>query len=233
MPAFAFSLRRLLTVSAAALALAQGCAQAGEGEHTLRLDYAAEAPATVVAKKFGWVEEALRQEGVTVRWVAGQGPGALEALRRGEVDFALAASGDALQARAAGLPVKAVYVYAHPAPASYGFVAVSEPWLAAHGQAAAHVIAAYERARHWIAAHPREAAQVLVQETGLSPAAAQAQLAQADLTVARPGPAQAQALRNAAGASAQQVAALLDDGPIRAALLRDSAPADSRLALGL
>ncbi|HEY4374074.1 MAG TPA: ABC transporter substrate-binding protein [Burkholderiales bacterium] len=233
MPAASFSLRRFLAVSTAAVAFTLNCAQAAEGEHTLRLDYAAQAPTTVVAKKFGWVEEALRNDGVTVQWVRFQGAGALPALARGEVDFALVASGDALKARAAGVPVKAVYVYAHPTPASYGFVAVSEPWLAAHRSSAARVIAAYEHARHWIAAHPQQAAQVLAQETGISQAAAQAQLAQADLTVARPGPAQAQALRDAVGASAQQVAALLDDGPIRAALLRGAEPADSRLALGL
>lgn len=222
-----FVARLLQSAAAVACALALGCAHAADG--TLRLDYAAQAPATVVAKHFGWVEQAV--PGVQVQWLREAG---LVALKQGQVDFALAESGAALTARAGGAPVKAVYVYAHPAPASYGLVAVPESLLATRAGEAAQVIAAYERARQWIIAHPREAAQVLAQETGTTVAIAQEQLARADLTVSRPGPAQAQALKAAAGADAQAAAAtLLDDGPIRAALLRGREPGESRLALGL
>ncbi|MDB5804753.1 MAG: transporter substrate-binding protein [Betaproteobacteria bacterium] len=233
------ALRHLLSLSFALLVLASGSVQAAG---TVRLDYADYSPASLVVKKFGWVEAALRGEGATVQWVrAGDSRGALAALTDGRVDLASALSGDALQARAAGAPVKAVYVYAHPAAGSYGFINVSEGFLSAHPRQVELVVAAYERARHWIVANPEEAAKLISAQSGVSLAAAREQLSRADFTVSRPGPAQSQALREAAMAAAaaqpgqvQAANSLLDDGPIRAALLnsRQQDGSDSRLALG-
>ena len=229
------ALRHLLHLSFALIAVAAGSAQAAD---TIRLDYADYSPAALVVKKFGWAEEALRGEGVAVQWVrAGDSKGALAALAAGRVDLASALSGDAVQARAAGAPVKAVYVYAHPAAGSYGFLNVSEGFLAAHPRQVELVLAAYERARHWIIANPASAAQVVAAEAGISLPAAREQLSHADFTVSRPGPAQSQALKAAAAQTGQMQAAnsLLDDGPIRAALLGGRQLQDgddSRLALG-
>jgi len=229
------ALRHLLGLSFALLAIGLGSAQAAD---TVRLDYADYSPASLVVKKFGWAEEALRGEGAAVQWVrAADSSSALAALAAGRVDLASALSADVLQARAAGAAVKAVYVYAHPGAGSYGLLNVSEGFLAAYAHQVEGVLAAYERARHWIIANPEQAAQVLAAETGVSLAAAREQLSRADFTVSRPGPAQSQALKAAAVQPGELRAAgsLLDDGPIRAALLdrrRSQDMGDSRLALG-
>jgi sulfonate transport system substrate-binding protein len=89
------------------------CSVAAEERLTeLRLDYAYYSPASLVAKRFGWVESVVAAEGTRVRWVFSQGSNrALEYLNGGSVDFASTAGLAALLARANGNPVRTVYVY--------------------------------------------------------------------------------------------------------------------------
>lgn len=81
----------------------------------LRLDYAYYSPASLVAKRFGWVEQAFAADGTKVRWVFSQGSNrALEYLNGGSVDLASTAGLAALLARANGNPVRTVYVFSRP-----------------------------------------------------------------------------------------------------------------------
>jgi sulfonate transport system substrate-binding protein len=68
-----------------------------------------------VLKDKGWMEAEFAKDNITVEWVQSAGSNkALEFLRNNTVDFGSAAGGAALMARAAGSPVKAIYVFSRP-----------------------------------------------------------------------------------------------------------------------
>lgn len=112
--------RHFLQLSAASLgAGALGAtplfANAAQPPKTIRLDYAYYSPPSLVLRKFGWLEEDLKSQGTSVKWVLSQGSNrALEYLNSDAVDFGSTAGLAALLARANGNPIKAVYVYSRP-----------------------------------------------------------------------------------------------------------------------
>jgi sulfonate transport system substrate-binding protein len=90
-------------------------AAAQEAPATVRLDYAYYNPSSLVMRRFGWLEEALAEQGIGVEWVFSAGSNkANEYLRSEAVDFGSTAGAAALLARANGSPIKAVYIYSKP-----------------------------------------------------------------------------------------------------------------------
>ncbi len=107
-----------LTTSGA-LAQAQAPApareQGGPLPKELRLDYAYYSPTSLVLRRFGWLEEDLRKDGVDVRWVLSAGSNrALEYLNAGSIDIGSTAGLAALLARANGNPIRAPYIFSRP-----------------------------------------------------------------------------------------------------------------------
>ncbi|MEK9803059.1 MAG: aliphatic sulfonate ABC transporter substrate-binding protein [Curvibacter sp.] len=89
-----------------------GAAQAAE---EVRVDYAYYSPSSLVLKRFGWLEEAFKPQGIEVKWVLSAGSNrALEYLNAGSVDFGSTAGLAALLSKANGNPIKAVYIYSRP-----------------------------------------------------------------------------------------------------------------------
>jgi len=77
----------------------------------IRLDYAYYSPPSLVAKKFGWMEEEFKPDGTTIKWVFSQGSNnSLEYLNSGSTDFASTSGISALVSRTNGFPVKIVYI---------------------------------------------------------------------------------------------------------------------------
>jgi len=88
---------------------------AQEQPATVRLDYAYYNPSSLVLRRFGWLEEALQEQGIGVEWVLSAGSNkANEYLRSEAVDFGSTAGAAALLARANGSPIKTVYIYSKP-----------------------------------------------------------------------------------------------------------------------
>ncbi|WP_050461778.1 aliphatic sulfonate ABC transporter substrate-binding protein [Herbaspirillum autotrophicum] len=105
---------RLTAAGAAALSLPLS-ARAAEPAKVIRIDYASYSPPSLVLKKFGWLEEDVKANGTSVKWVLSQGSNrALEYLNSDSVDFGSTAGLAALLARANGNPAKAVYIYSRP-----------------------------------------------------------------------------------------------------------------------
>src|SRR4051812_4683809 len=78
----------------------------------LRVDYAYYSPTSLVLKRFGWLEEAVKANGTEVKWVLSAGSNrALEYLAGDSIDFGSTAGLAALLARANGNPIKSVYIY--------------------------------------------------------------------------------------------------------------------------
>jgi sulfonate transport system substrate-binding protein len=76
----------------------------------VRLGFSSINPETRIAKEKGWIEEALKPKGVTVKWVESLGSNkSLEFLRGKSVDIASTSSASAFLARANGTPIKFVY----------------------------------------------------------------------------------------------------------------------------
>jgi sulfonate transport system substrate-binding protein len=81
----------------------------------LRIDFATYNPSSLVLKKFGWLEEALKADGVPVRWVFSAGSNkANELVSANTIDFGSTAGSAALLARTNGVPLKTIYVYSRP-----------------------------------------------------------------------------------------------------------------------
>lgn len=82
---------------------------------TLNIDYAYYSPTSLVVKKFGWLEQALKADGTEVNWVLSLGSNrALEYLNSGSVDLGSTAGLAAVLAKANGSPIKTLYVYSRP-----------------------------------------------------------------------------------------------------------------------
>lgn len=79
----------------------------------IKLDYAYYAPASLLIKRNGWLEDAFKAQGTTVKWVFSRGSNnSLEFLNSGASNFALTSSVSSLVARSNGQPVKAILNYA-------------------------------------------------------------------------------------------------------------------------
>jgi sulfonate transport system substrate-binding protein len=103
----------LLTTVPTATARANPAAPAKPSE--VRLDYATYNPSSLVLKKFGWLEQELEADGVSVRWLFSAGSNkANELLSSNSTDFSSTAGSAALLARTNGVPHKTVYVYSRP-----------------------------------------------------------------------------------------------------------------------
>ena len=101
------------------LGLAAGLGAGAEPAPTplteLRLDYAYYSPTSLVLRRFGWLEDDLRQDGTTVHWVQSVGSNrALEFLNAGSLDIGSTAGLAALLGRANGNPIRAPYIYSRP-----------------------------------------------------------------------------------------------------------------------
>ena len=101
-------------------AAAPGAAPAASGDaaakpEIIRLDYAYYNPSSLVLRKFGWLEEALAKDNITVEWVLSAGSNkANEFLRSEAIDFGSTAGAAALLAKANGSPIEAVYIFSKP-----------------------------------------------------------------------------------------------------------------------
>jgi sulfonate transport system substrate-binding protein len=81
----------------------------------IRLDYATYNPVSLLLKERGYLEEALAEDGIDVRWVQSHGSNrALEFLNAGSLDFGSTAGAAALIGRINGNPINAVYVFSQP-----------------------------------------------------------------------------------------------------------------------
>ena len=106
--------RRTLGLAAG---LASGLAHAASSDapKELRIDYAYYSPTSLVLRRFGWLEEALRADGTSVKWVLSAGSNrALEYLNANSLDIGSTAGLAALLARANGSPIRAPYIYSRP-----------------------------------------------------------------------------------------------------------------------
>jgi len=108
-----FTFKKLSIVFAAAL-LSSSMVMA-QTPKEIRVDYAYYSPPSLVLKKFGWLEEDLKGDNVTVKWVLSQGSNrALEYLNSGSIDFGSTAGLAAVLSKANGNPIKGVYVFSQP-----------------------------------------------------------------------------------------------------------------------
>jgi len=97
------------------LTVASRPAAAQDKPDKIRLDYAYYNPSTLVLKKFGWLEEDLRADGIDVEWTLSAGSNkANEFLRSEAIDFGSTAGAAALLAKANGSPIETVYIYSKP-----------------------------------------------------------------------------------------------------------------------
>lgn len=82
---------------------------------TLNIDFATYNPLSLVIKKEGWLEKALKKQHITVNWVQSAGSNkANEALRSGAIDVGSTAGSAALLARANGSEIKAIDIFSQP-----------------------------------------------------------------------------------------------------------------------
>jgi sulfonate transport system substrate-binding protein len=81
----------------------------------LRLDYAYYSPSSLVLRRFGWLEDDLRKDGVAVKWVLSAGSNrALEYLNGNSIDIGSTAGLAALLSKANGNPIRAPYIFSRP-----------------------------------------------------------------------------------------------------------------------
>ena len=104
-----------LTAGAGLTAAAPTLLRAAEPLKELRLDYAYYSPSSLVLRRFGWLEEDYRRDGIPVRWVLSAGSNrALEYLNAGSIDIGSSAGLAALLVKANGNPIKAPYIFSRP-----------------------------------------------------------------------------------------------------------------------
>lgn len=90
-------------------------ALAAEPLKELRLDYAYYSPSSLVLRRFGWLEEDFRKDGVAIKWVYSAGSNrALEYLNSNSLDIGSSAGLAALLAKANGNPITAPYIFSRP-----------------------------------------------------------------------------------------------------------------------
>ncbi|GEP02776.1 aliphatic sulfonate ABC transporter substrate-binding protein [Methylobacterium oxalidis] len=105
---------RALGALALGLAILPAPARAADVKE-IRLDWATYNPVSLLLKEKGFLEEALKPQGIKVRWTQSLGSNkALEFLNGGAIDFGSSAGAAALLARINGNPIKVVYAYSRP-----------------------------------------------------------------------------------------------------------------------
>lgn len=106
--------RSMLQAGAAGLVLPMGL-RAAEPPKEIRLDYAYYSPTSLVLRRFGWLEEDLKRDGISVKWVLSAGSNrALEYLNANSIDFGSTAGLAALLAKANGNPIRTPYIFSRP-----------------------------------------------------------------------------------------------------------------------
>ena len=81
----------------------------------VRLDYAYYNPSSLVIRRFGWLEEEFKKDGIAVNWVLSAGSNrALEYLNGNSIDIGSSAGLAALLAKANGNPIRTPYIYSRP-----------------------------------------------------------------------------------------------------------------------
>lgn len=110
------SRRHLLRVAAGTgAALALPALRAAEPLKELRLDYAYYSPSSLVLRRFGWLEEDFKRDGVNLKWVLSAGSNrALEYLNGNSLDIGSTAGLAALLGRANGNPIRTPYIFSRP-----------------------------------------------------------------------------------------------------------------------
>jgi len=108
------TLLQAATASGASLAL-PSLVQAADALKEIRLDYAYYSPSSLVVRRFGWLEEDLKKDGIAVKWVFSAGSNrALEYLNGNSLDIGSSAGLAALLAKANGNPITAPYIFSRP-----------------------------------------------------------------------------------------------------------------------
>ena len=106
--------RRTLLQATAGLTL-PGLLRAAESPKEVRLDYAYYSPSSLVLRRFGWLEDDFKKDGIAVKWVLSAGSNrALEYLNGNSIDIGSTAGLAALLSRANGNPIKAPYIFSRP-----------------------------------------------------------------------------------------------------------------------
>ncbi len=109
------SRRLTLGIGAALLAGAIALPATAADLDTVTVDWAYYNPVSLVLKKEGWLEEALKPDGINVQWVQSLGSNkALEFLNAGSLDFGSTAGAAALLAKVNGNPIETVWIYSKP-----------------------------------------------------------------------------------------------------------------------
>ncbi|MBY0468150.1 MAG: aliphatic sulfonate ABC transporter substrate-binding protein [Burkholderiaceae bacterium] len=113
--------RRSLLQAAAAASVAPsgfllpGSARAADALKEVRLDYAYYSPSSLVLRRFGWLEEDFKKDGIAVKWVLSAGSNrALEYLNGNSIDIGSTAGLAALLSKANGNPIKTPYIFSRP-----------------------------------------------------------------------------------------------------------------------
>ncbi|MBF0304216.1 MAG: aliphatic sulfonate ABC transporter substrate-binding protein [Alphaproteobacteria bacterium] len=107
-------LRRAGTAAVVLMGLSANAGAADKVDE-VKIDFAYYNPVSLVLKDKGWLEEDLKADGITVRWIHSLGSNkALEFLNAKSLEFGSTAGAAALLARINGNPVKSIYVYSNP-----------------------------------------------------------------------------------------------------------------------
>lgn len=107
--------RTLLQAVSATTLAAPAWLRAAEPLKELRLDFATYSPASLVLKRFGWLEEDFRKDGTAVKWVQSAGSNrALEYLNASSIDIGSSAGLAALLSKANGNPIRTPYIFSRP-----------------------------------------------------------------------------------------------------------------------
>jgi sulfonate transport system substrate-binding protein len=108
-------MKRRTVLQAAAAALAVPTLARAADAKELRLDYAYYSPSSLVLRRFGWLEEDFKRDGVNVKWVLSAGSNrALEYLNSNSIDIGSSAGLAALLAKANGNPIRTPYIFSRP-----------------------------------------------------------------------------------------------------------------------
>lgn len=99
----------------ATVATLPSLAHAAEALKEVRLDYAYYNPSSLVIRRFGWLEEAFKKDGIAVKWVLSAGSNrALEYLNGNSIDIGSSAGLAALLSKANGNPIRVPYIFSRP-----------------------------------------------------------------------------------------------------------------------
>ena len=90
-------------------------ARAAEAPKDIRLDYAYYNPSSLVIRRFGWLEEEFKRDGIGITWVLSAGSNrALEYLNGNSIDIGSSAGLAAVLSKANGNPIRTPYIFSRP-----------------------------------------------------------------------------------------------------------------------